>query len=83
MSNYIKVYEAVFLGDTLGLFTSYKKAQQIIIDAAARHWGKLWKEEVLDEWIEDFLRNSDNDGDDVYIWENYVDTDMSMEVTNG
>lgn len=75
----MKIYQAVFCGDTLGFFASHKKAESVIIEAARHYWKDTWTEEAIDEWVEHFLIDFYNDWDDTFIIEDEVDMDMSME----
>lgn len=75
----MKIYEVVFMNQTLGFFVSEKKAMKTVIEAAKYCWGDEWTEESLNEWIKEFKEERYDDFNQTWISEEELDTDISLE----
>lgn len=71
----MKIYQIVFMNETLGFFVSEEKAMKAVIEAAKRCWEDEWTEDALNEWIEEFKKEKYDDINQIWISEEELDTE--------
>lgn len=75
----MKFYQAVFMNETIGFFTSERKAIETIIAAARRCWENDWTGEALEEWIKEFREERYDDFNGTWVSEENLNTEPYEE----
>lgn len=76
----MKIYQIVFMNETLGFFVSEEKAMKTVIEAAKRCWEDEWTEDALNEWIEEFKKEKYDDVNQIWISEEELDTEEAEKI---
>lgn len=71
----MKIYQIVFMNETLGFFVSEEKAMKAVIEVAKRCWKDEWTEDALSEWIEEFKKEKYDDVNQIWISKEELDTE--------
>lgn len=75
----MKIYQAVFLNETIGFFASEIKAINTIINMVKNQFKNEWTEAAIEEWINLFIKEPYDDCNGIWTEEHTVDMDMSLE----
>jgi hypothetical protein len=75
----MKIYQAVFLNETIGFFVSEIKAINTIINMVKNQFKNEWTEAAIEEWINLFMEDQYDDCNGIWTEEHTVDMDTSLE----